>query len=236
MQGEHISITIGGIIIQEPSTVITNFMIAVAAIFYYYKIKRYARGNRIIRFASLFFLFLFWSTILGGVIGHGLQYYTGLIGKIPGWYLGMASIAMLERAAIIQARYFLPLKFQRFLSIFNFVEIFIFMLLSIIKLDFIFVELHAFYGLFIVVFILECIYYSRSGDRESLYVFGATFWGVCAVLCHALKLSPHPWFNYNDLSHIFMILGIVFYYYGFKDKTRVKIEQLRERLSKPAVN
>lgn len=227
MQGELITVSLGGVIIQEPSTVITNFMIAVAAIFYYYKIRKYTAGNSVIKFASLFFLFLFWSSILGGVIGHGLQYYTGLIGKIPGWYLGMASIAMLERAAIIQAGYFLSQKRKQILSILNFIEIAIFMTLSLLKLQFIFVEMHAFYGLFIVVFTLECIYYRKSRDRESLFVFAATGWGIIAVLCHALKISPHPWFNYNDLSHVFMIFGIIFYFYGFKDKRQSKIMQMR---------
>ena len=43
----------------------------------------------------------------------------------------------------------------------------------------------------------------------------ATFWGLLAALCHAMKWSIHTHFNYNDISHIFMTISVIYYYKGY---------------------
>ena len=210
------TIEVGGLIIQEPSTVLTNLVMAVVAFICWRKLKSKSDSNHLKLFAQLFFLFLTLSTVFGGVIGHGLMYYTGMWGKIPGWYLGMASIAMIERVAIRQAGYFLTEKQKLYLNLFNYLEIAFFMSMSIIKLNFLYVELHAVYGLFVIVFFFELFYYFKTKDPACKPIFTATFFGVLAMLCHAFKISPNFYFNYNDLSHIFMSIAIVYYYKGFK--------------------
>nr|WP_294902741.1 hypothetical protein [uncultured Lacibacter sp.] len=202
-----------GIKVLEPSTVLTNLFIS-AACFYAYKRMRIKGLTQTVphRLIALFFLLTGIATILGGVIGHAFLYKTGIYGKIPGWYISMAGVAVFERAAIIHSRPLMNKHIGQFFSWFNYVEILTFMLLSLITLRFLFVIMHAMYGLLIVVFCFELYVYSKTKDPALKHIFFATLWGLAALLCHAYQLSLHYWFNYNDVSHLAMVASIIHYY------------------------
>ena len=202
-----------GITILEPFTVLTNLLIALACFYAYYGLKKKQLNQSFThRYIGYFFILIGWATIIGGVVGHAFLYVTGLFGKIPGWYLSMAGVAAFERAAIAHSRPLMHKNVGRFFSVLNIVEILTFMFLSIVKLNFLFVELHATYGLFVVVFCFELYVYLKTKTASFQYLLAATLFGFAAILCHALKLSVNNWFNYNDVSHLFMSVSILFYY------------------------
>ncbi len=202
-----------GITILEPSTVLTNLMIAIACFYAYRKLgKKKVNETNTQRYIRYFFLFMGFATIIGGVLGHAFLYVTGLYGKIPGWYISMTGVALFERAAITHGRPYMNSKVGQFFSILNYLEIVTFMTLSLAKLDFIFVEAHAFYGLFIVVFCFEFFVYLKSKDPSFRYLLIATGFGILAALFHAFRLGINKWFNYNDVSHLAMTAAILFYY------------------------
>jgi len=202
-----------GVKILEPFTVLTNLFIAVAC-FYAYRNLRVKGLTQFVphRLMSLFFLLMGISTILGGVIGHAFLYETGMYGKIPGWYVGMAAVAVFERATIIHSRPFMNKNIGHFFSWFNYAEILTFMILSLITLRFTFVIMHAMYGLLIVIFSFELYVYSKTKDAALKHIFYATAWGLAALICHAMQLNVHYWFNYNDVSHLAMIAAILHYH------------------------
>lgn len=202
-----------GIKILEPSTVLTNLFIAVACFYAYSHMrKKGLTQSAPHRLMSLFFLLTGIATIVGGVVGHAFLYATGIYGKIPGWYISMAGVAVFERAAIIHSRPLMNKQIGQFFSWFNYVEILTFMSLSLITLRFLFVIMHAMYGLLIVVFCFELYVYSKTKDPALKHIFFATAWGLAALLCHAYQLSLHYWFNYNDVSHLAMVASIIHYY------------------------
>lgn len=202
-----------GIKILEPFTVLTNLFIA-AACFYAYRNLRIKGLTQTVphRLMALFFLLMGLSTIFGGVIGHAFLYETGMYGKIPGWYISMAAVAVFERATIIHSRPLMNKNIGQFFSWFNYAEILTFMILSLITLRFTFVIMHAMYGLLIVVFSFELYVYSKTKDPALKHIFYATAWGLAAMICHAMQLNIHYWFNYNDVSHLAMIAAILHYY------------------------
>lgn len=202
-----------GIKILEPFTVITNLFIA-AACFYAYRNLHVKGLTQTVphRLMKLFFMLMGISTIIGGVIGHAFLYKTGMYGKIPGWYIGMAAVAVFERAAIIHSRPLMNKNIGHFFSWFNYAEILTFMTLSLITLRFTFVIMHAMYGLLIVVCCFELYVYSKTKDAALKHIFYATAWGFAALICHAMQLNIHYWFNYNDVSHLAMIAAILHYY------------------------
>ncbi len=202
-----------GIKILEPFTVLTNLFIAVAC-FYAYR-NLHVKGltqTAPHRLMKLFFLLMGISTIVGGVVGHAFLYKTGMYGKIPGWYIGMAAVAVFERAAIIHSRPLMNKNIGQFFSWFNYAEILTFMILSLITLRFTFVIMHAMYGLLVVVFCFDLYVYSKTKDAALKHIFYATAWGAAALICHAMQLNIHYWFNYNDVSHLAMIAAILHYY------------------------
>jgi hypothetical protein len=202
-----------GVTILEPSTVITNLLIAAACFYAYLNLKKKRLPETKTQlYITYFFLLMGFATVIGGVIGHAFLYTTGLYGKIPGWYISMAGVALFERAAIGHGRPFMSKKLGDFFSTLNYLEIITFMALSLIKLNFIFVMLHAFYGLFIVVFCFETFVYLKAKDPSFKYLLLATIFGLLAILCHVFQVGINKWFNYNDVSHLEMTVAIIFYY------------------------
>lgn len=212
-----------GITILEPSTVLTNLMIAIACFYAYRNLKKKKLNvTKTQRYISYFFLFMGFATIIGGVLGHAFLYVTGLYGKIPGWYISMTGVALFERAAITHGRPYMNRKVGQYFSILNYLEIITFMTLSLVNLNFIYVEAHAFYGLFIVVFCFEFFVYLKSKDPSFRYLLIATGFGILAALFHAFRLGINKWFNYNDVSHLAMTAAILFYYHA---ALRIKVYQ-----------
>ena len=202
-----------GIIILEPFSVLTNLMIAAACFYAFRNLQRKKlNGTTTQRFITYFFLCMGFATVIGGLLGHGFIYVTGLYGRIPGWYISMAGVAFFERAAIAHGRPYVNKMMGQFFSVLNYVEILTFMTLTFINLNFIFVLIHTFYGLFIVVFCTECYVYLKTRDPSFKYVISATSFGLLAAICHLFKLGINKWFNYNDVSHLAMIGTILCYY------------------------
>jgi hypothetical protein len=219
-----------GITILEPFTVLTNLIIALVCFYAYFGLrkKQLIQFSAVHKYIALFFLLMGIATIVGGVVGHAFLYATGMYGKIPGWYIGMAAVAFFERAAIRHGRSILPYSIGRFFSRLNYIEILVFMLLSLYTLNFMYVILHAIYGLFVVVFCFMLYMYRKTKDPALKNIFIATGWGIAAMLCHAFQLGINQWFNYNDVSHLAMAVSIYYYY---KTASEMQTESSQEQTS-----
>lgn len=202
-----------GITILEPFTAFTNLLIAAVCFFALYGLKKNKPAENFAQQSlQLFFLLIAFATIIGGVVGHSFIYITGLYGKIPGWYLSMAGVVAFERSVIAHSRPLMHPLVGKFFSVLNIAEVLTFMILSFATLNFSFVEAHAAYGLFVVVFCFELYVYLKTKNDSFKYIATATLFGLTAALCHAFKLSINYWFNYNDVSHLFMAVAVLLYY------------------------
>ena len=208
------SIRVMGLTILEPVTVLTNLLITAVCLYAFFKMKNQATVGKAPKLFRLFFIAMALATAIGGIVGHGFMYAIGKYGKIPGWFISMAAIAFFERAAIEHARPLLKPRFANFFSIFNYIEIAIFAILTFVTLQFRFVEFHATYGLFVMVFLLELYVYKKIKDPGSIYIFMGTGMALLAAITHTFKLGFSKWFNHNDTSHILMAVGMYFYYLG----------------------
>jgi len=228
-------IQVFGITILEPSTVITSLMMTVVCLYAFFQLNKLGRAHRMYKQIQYFFLFMGLATAIGGVLGHGFLYLTGMRGKIPGWFASMIAVALFERAAIWHVKPLLARKSGLFLGWLNYVELTIFFVLTFVTLKFLIVEIHAVYGLFLMLFMIELYVYKKKKDPGSKYIFIATALGAVSAGLHALKFSFGPWFNYNDISHISMGASIWYYYQGaihmvFYGEEREKIEEIKEEM------
>lgn len=210
-------IKISGITLLEPSTVISSLMMTVICIYAFVQLKKLNRPERMYTQLQYFFLFMGLATAIGGILGHGFIYITGVKGKIPGWFASMIAVALFERAAIWHIKPLLIKKGGQILGYLNYVELSIFFVLTFVTLKFVIVEIHAFYGLFLMLFTIEVYVYRKKKDPGSKYIFIATALGALSAGLHALKFSFSPWFNYNDISHISMGASIYYYYLGARN-------------------
>ncbi len=209
------SIEILGLTIQEPVTSFTDLIVAAVCYYAFFHLHGGKSKERSVFYFKYFFLTMAISTTLGGLIGHAFLYAFGFAWKFPGWVVGMCSVAFMERAAIMQARSTMHEKLSRFFAILNIIELGIFIFIAFYTLNFLYVEIHAFYGL-LVVFLFEFFIYRKTRSQSSkIIMWGIAASGMAAVV-HIAKFSIHTWFNYFDLSHVLMAVGAYLFYRGAK--------------------
>ncbi len=65
---------------------------------------------------------------------------------------------------------------------------------------------------------LEILRLKRNpGDRPAKLILAGAALSAAAALVQALRISPAPWFNHNDLYHLVQAAGIVFFYRGARE-------------------
>lgn len=209
-------IEIYGITVLEPVTTLTDLLVAAVCLYAFIKLKALSRTDITFVYIRYFFLTMALATTVGGIIGHAFLYYFGFIWKVPGWIISMASVALLERASIQHARGLMPKRVGNIFAIVNIVELITFVIISVSTLNFFFVEVHAAYGMLVVVFSFELFVYLKTRDAGSRLFLWAV--GVCALSAavHLSRFSLHTWFNYFDISHVLMAIAAWLFYLGAK--------------------
>lgn len=210
------SIELFGIEINEPMTVLTDLLISAVCLYGYLKLNK-SDGNRAIRKLIMVHLaFMGLATAIGGIVGHGLMSYLSFAWKTPGWILSMVSIAALERAVILYALPLINKRLGTFFIWLNVVELVTFIILSFVTLDFFFVEVHAGYGLVVVVASFSTFIYMKTKDKAAKTLLVGVFWSIVAAVFFTFKWGIGPWFTHFDLCHVFMAISAFYIFLGGK--------------------
>jgi hypothetical protein len=208
------SIHLFGLQIDEPVTTLTVLLVSFICFYAYIRLRLIPVQNKVHFFLRYYFLSMAIATAIGGIIGHAFLYALTFEWKLAGWVTSMFSIMLVERASI---EYALPLIHKRAGTIFkwvNFFELLTFVTLTCIFLDFFFVEAHSFYGLLIVVASLNIYVFVKLRTTGSKLFLIAVGFSAIAALIFMNKWSISVWLNYKDISHIFMSLSALFFYFG----------------------
>ncbi len=199
------SIILGNLQIFEPVTVLTNLLLAGFCFFW----SGAAKGNTP-RFWSWFFLLLGTSVLLGA-FAHGMydstdnpaQKYTRFLAIMSVSAGSLASVYVLENRILI--------KRLTWLLIIQFM-VFSFFVLKYNR--FVFVTIHSLLGLGITVGGVFIWQVSRLGSQAVTWMLGGILVNASTAIIHTLKLSPHPFFNHNDISHLILVLGCFMMFRG----------------------
>ena len=203
-----------GLRIDEPVTTATDLLITVACFYAFWQLYKLPQRGKLPAFFKYFFLTMGLSTLLGGLIGHGFLYLFSFAWKLPGWIVSMFSIALIERAAIFYAK---PLTGERLGKIFgwvNIVELLAFLVISMVTLNFFYVQAHAGYGLVVVVASFCGYIYYHTRDRGAAWMLGGVGVSALASLVYMTQWGLGPWFNHLDISHVLMTIATLVMYKG----------------------
>ncbi|WP_167618948.1 DUF6962 family protein [Maribellus sediminis] len=212
---EHINIIhIAGIQINEPIVTLTDLVVSLVCFVAAWKIHRSGKKERVFLYFKIYFFVMGIATTLGGLVGHAFLYNFNFYWKLPGWITSMISIMFVERAAIEHTRIQLSPKIVKVLGVINIFEFLTFLTLTIVTLNFFFVEFHSGYGLMFVVLSLEGFLFIKTKNQASKMMLTGVFFAAIAALFFMNKISPHQWFNYLAVSHTFMALAALFFYLG----------------------
>lgn len=217
MLPEQPSIELAGVIIHTPVTALTDVMVAIICYVAYMKLKKVPNQGEVHRLFCYYFLTMSMATFLGGVVGHAFMEYLPFYMKLPGWITSMLSVALLERAVIQHARRLINPKIGIFFSRLNIFELLTFLILSLVTLNFQFVLIHAAYGMAIVVTGFAGFVYLKERSQGSKQVLIAVLISSIGAFFFVFQIGIDKWFNYIDISHVFMMIASVFYYRGSKN-------------------
>lgn len=198
-----------GLRIQEPVVAATSLLVTAVCWYAAWRLGRTAPANSMTRWLRLFFILMGCSTLTGGLLGHAFMYRLDMTWKLPSWILSMAAVAALGQAAINHARPLLGLFVTRSLVVMNGLFLVICLYLAVVTLFFPYVEMHAGFGLLVIMGTCEAYVYRKKRDPGSRLMLLSILPLVAAVAVHIAKFSPHIWFIYFDVGHVLMCVSIL---------------------------
>lgn len=208
------TIYFAGIRIDEPVVTFTDLIVSVLCLYFFYRLQKSGKKERVFLYFKIYFLNMGVATLLGGLIGHAFLYNFTFYWKLPGWIMSMISIMFVERAAIEHTRIWLSESIIKIFRVVNILEFLTFLTLTITTLNFFFVEFHSGYGLMFVVLSLEGFLFWKTKNSASRLMLVGVGFAALAALFFMNKISPHQWFNYLSISHVFMAIAATFFYLG----------------------
>ena len=201
------SIVVCGLRIDEPVTMSTDIIVALIGIFGYFKITSKSKSLHV-KLYSYFFLWMGFSTLIAGIAGHGFLYRFGADGKMYGWVLGIIGTGFSQFAVLYHVKEKLSKMVFSVLLLLCSIEVVAAMIVLFIVRTFVVVEIHAAFGLVGMVTIFEAInYFKTKSQLSSNMIIGVAFI-VVAIIFHSTKISISKWFNYMDISHVFLAAAV----------------------------
>ena len=173
-----------------------------------------------------FMLAMGFATLYGGLIGHAFFYAFTMGWKEPGWIISMLSVGLAERAAIIHSRPLMKTHIGNLISMANVLEVIAMITVVLITQNFFFVEVHATYGLLLVVTSFELFVLIRKKDEGSRIILYAVTACALAATVHLTKFSLHKWFNFLDLSHVLMAVSSFLFFRGISKTNFLETDRL----------
>jgi len=214
MEFTETTIELLGIKISEPVTSITDLLVSAVCLYAFVNLRKAKSSAPATKLFTYYFLTMSIATAYGGFISHAFLHLLSFEWKVPAWILSMMSVALIERAAIFHAQPFMKKNTGRFFAILNIVELVTLISIVLFTLNFFFVEVHATYGLLVIVFSFEFFIYRKTKNESSRMLLIAVGVSALAATVHLSKFSPHIWFNFLDLSHVLMAIAAYLYFLG----------------------
>ncbi len=210
------TIFIGNIRVDEPITTITDVFVAVVCFYAFFKLVKIPLKNKVHLFLRYYFFSMGIATFSGGVIGHGFLYLFSFEWKLIGWLTSMFSIALVERAAIEYSRPLISNKLGVLFKWINIVELLTFVVITLVTLNFFYVEVHTAYGLLFVVSSLNIYVFYRTRSKASKLFLIAVAFSSVGALFYMNEWALDQWFNHYDISHIFLTISAWVFYLASK--------------------
>jgi hypothetical protein len=219
---EKIEFSLLGLNLVEPNALIGDFILASIAFLFAYKINKLKQKIAFFKHWYWFFV-LFGISFIGGGLGHSLFNYWGVQGKYLGWLLAIVCIYFIESALISiypsdnRKQLFSRLAQTKFVLAFLLeISIFIFIdLESDPQKGLLIPGLNTAIGSILCLGVLGWMFQKQITDSFK-YFWMVPIIMIPAAIIQSYKISMYPWFDRNDLSHIFLLISLFLYWWGVK--------------------
>ena len=205
-----------GLNLQEPMALVFNWLMSLICFIAFFSLRN--NNSKEIKFWKLFFLIFGISTFFGG-FGHLFFQYFGLYGKFPHWIGGIISAYFAGRAMLCRLE---NLKLKMNLNLILIIKAIVFLGLALGLKNFIFVAIDA-----IVTYLFYCgiigFTLCKKGVSAMMFIVIGVLICIPAAFVYILKINPSIWFNTDDLSHVFMVACVFFFFLGVKNLAKEPI-------------
>lgn len=216
MNFDNTYIRLFGATIFEPVTLVTNTLIMLCCLLMFISVKR-AKTNLAVQWAW-FFLLIGISSQFGSV-AHGVQYQLGdEFIRIVIFLVNATSLIAIYFCFKAANTSFVIGKKEpnKYATWFVVAWIAVLLVVAFVQGNFLLIKIHA--GIVLTYsLIIHIITFVRK-QPGSGFIAGGIIISFFSILVHSLKFSLHRYFNYKDISHVIMIISLVFIYTGVKMK------------------
>lgn len=201
------SIELFGVRVDEPITTGTDIIFALVGIVGFFKLMN-KENQKHVSIYNYFFLGTGVSALVAGVLGHAFLYKFGYEIKIVGWVAGILGTSFAQFGALFHVRKNINANVFKTLLWLCYAEVIIAMIILTLSPSFFVVIFHNIFGLLLMVTILEWRNYIKThSELSKMMVIGVGI-AVIAIIFHTTKISISNWFNYMDISHVFMATSL----------------------------
>lgn len=207
------TLSIGDLVIYEPVTAITDYIITIIALLFYIRIKP---ANETVKNWRLFFLLLGISTLFGGTshaffpVHDGWQYKSFWL---PMQLINGFAIYFAQQATLLSVlQNSGNSKTWKYIYI---IQLITYIVVLMIVQKYIVTIIENALGLIPIM-----ILHLRAGTGKESYKligYGIAVSFITAIV-HGLKFSLHDYFNYNDIAHIFIMISLYIMYKGVRQQ------------------
>ncbi|MCB9222565.1 MAG: hypothetical protein R2780_13085 [Crocinitomicaceae bacterium] len=220
---EKIHFVLFGLDLVEPMALITDLIMGSISVYFGIKVGKIKSEHPFYQYWKWFFLIFGIGSIIGG-FGHVMYNYWGVPGKFLSWLSGPVSVYCLEQGMISlypDRKIFGRLKLASF---WKFVAVITAWILVLVFVDlsekpsrgFLPIAINTIVGVSLTAGILGMIYFRKGLSPLYKYFYLGVLIMLPSAFVFLLKINLHQWFDKNDLSHILLTLGIIYFYIGIK--------------------
>lgn len=203
-------IEIGGVIIRDPVTALTNILIFATGVACYLRLRKqkleFPNRNWI-----YFFLLMGVSSLIGVVV-HGFSYYTPPEVHFKIWW----AMCVVQGAGITLAQIGFAtnvfVKFRALVISAVTLQFGVFATVLYIAGTFNVAKAHIAVGL--IPIMLYYIYKGKKGLKPEMMVAMGIGIASLTAIVHSMKLTVNQWVNYNDIAHVLIMASLFVIYTG----------------------
>ncbi len=206
---EQPPIHIFGILLQEPVTVLTDLMVGLICFLAFRFLSKNRDGERTTIYLGLYFLCTGIGTTLAAITGHGFLYFFGHWGKVVSWIPTMFGLYFLEQFTIEKTSPIFSSTIKKYLKGITVGKLWFFLAVVLYGQNFVHVPIFMGIGFIGIIAILHGINVKKQHHISSLWILFSLVPLIFAALVFGSKFSISPWFNHNDIGHVFMALAAI---------------------------
>jgi hypothetical protein len=223
---DKIQFVLFGLNLVEPMAFITDTLMASLSIYLAISVGRFKSNHPFYTYWRWFFIIFGYGAFVGG-LGHVFLNYWGVVGKFPSWICGPISIYCLEQGMIAIHPNEKKLNLFKLLSSLKLILVYgIFVYICAtqpiaerLDLPFLPIAINTIVGTILTAGLLG-LYYSKVMTRKFKYFYLGVLVMLPSAFIFLMKINLHQWFDKNDLSHVLMSVGIIYFYLGVKHNAK----------------